>query len=108
MRVEEAARRLEALGNPTRLQIYRVLVRAGHAGLPVGRIQERLGLAASTLSHHIKTLVNAGLIGQERVATTLICRVNYAVMNDLVGFLVNECCADATHCIAERTDAETG
>jgi ArsR family transcriptional regulator, arsenate/arsenite/antimonite-responsive transcriptional repressor len=77
MNLELAARRLEALGNPTRLRIYRLLVRAGHAGLNVGRIQSRLKVPASTLSHHLKALLAAELIVQEREATTLICRANY-------------------------------
>ena len=77
MNIEEAARQLEALGNPTRLRLYRVLVRAGHGGLPVNQVQERLGIPASTLSHHLQRLVQNGLVSQERQATTLICRAVY-------------------------------
>jgi ArsR family transcriptional regulator, arsenate/arsenite/antimonite-responsive transcriptional repressor len=95
MNVEEAARQLEALGNPTRLRVYRSLVRAGDAGLPVGQLQRKLGLAASTLSHHLHRLILTGLVSQERQVTTLICRANYPTMNSLIGFLVDECCADA-------------
>ena len=80
MKIDDAAARLEALGNPTRLQIYRALVRAGEAGMPVGKLQAKLDLAASTLSHHLKSLLAVGLISQERQATTLICRTNYDVM----------------------------
>lgn len=94
MKVEEAAKQLEALGNPTRLELYRVLVRAGHGGLPVNRVQERLGIPASTLSHHLQRLVQNGLVSQERQATTLICRAEYPAMAALVGFLADECCAD--------------
>ena len=95
MKVEQAAKQLEALGSPTRLEVYRTLVRAGHAGLPVGRLQEKLGIAASTLSHHLHRLILIGLVTQERQATTLICRANYPVMQDLLGFLVAECCVDS-------------
>ena len=95
MKLEKAAKQLEALGNPTRLQVYRALVRAGDAGLPVGRLQEKLGIAASTLSHHLHRLILTGLVTQERQATTLICRANYAAMDSLVGYLVDECCVDA-------------
>jgi DNA-binding transcriptional ArsR family regulator len=98
MKLDAAAARLEALGNPTRLKIYRALVRAGEAGMPVGRLQEKLKIAPSTLSHHVKTLVVAGLIMQIREATTLTCHANYDVMRDLVDFLVAECCADAAEC----------
>jgi DNA-binding transcriptional ArsR family regulator len=95
MNVEQAAKQLEALGNPTRLQVYRTLVRAGHAGLPVSRVQERLGIPASTLSHHLHRLILTGLVTQERQATTLICRANYPAMDALLDFMREECCADA-------------
>lgn len=95
MKTDDAARRLEALGNPTRLQVYRALVRAGQGGMPVGKLQAKLDLPASTLSHHLKALISVGLVTQERQATTLICRANYEVMRGLVDFLVAECCADA-------------
>ena len=101
MKIEEASLQLEALGNPTRLAIYRILVRAGNNGLPVGRIQETLDIPASTLSHHCKRLIETRLITQERQATSLICRANYPVMNALIGYLVDECCADASCAPAE-------
>jgi len=95
MEIEKAAKQLEALGNPTRLQVYRALVRAGQTGLPVSRVQEKLKIPASTLSHHLHRLILTGLVTQERQATTLICRANYPAMDALMGFLVEECCADA-------------
>jgi ArsR family transcriptional regulator, arsenate/arsenite/antimonite-responsive transcriptional repressor len=106
MKIEDAASRLEALGNPTRLRIYRTLVKAGDPGLPVGKLQSRLGVPASTLSHHLKTLVIVGLITQERDATTLYCKANYAVMRGLVGFLVDECCTEAD-CALIRQQVDT-
>jgi DNA-binding transcriptional ArsR family regulator len=96
MKIEDAAIRLEALGNATRLKIYRALVRAGDGGISVGKLQAKLGIAASTLSHHIRTLVSVGLITQERQTTSLICRANYPAMHGLIEFLMAECCADAT------------
>jgi DNA-binding transcriptional ArsR family regulator len=104
MDIETAARQLEALGNPTRLKLYRILVRAGHAGLPVGRVQEKLGIPASTLSHHLQRLMITGLVSQERQATTLICRAVYPAMDALLGFLADECCADAA-CQASADEA---
>ena len=94
MKTDDAAARLEALGNPTRLQIYRALVRAGEVGMAVGKLQAKLDLAASTLSHHLKSLLIVGLINQERQGTTLICRANYDLMQGLINFLAAECCAD--------------
>src|SRR3546814_5002938 len=90
MKLERAAAQLEALGNPTRLKIYRVLVRAGAEGLPVGRIQEKLAIPGSTLSHHCKRLIETGLVTQERQATTLICRARYPAMQSLIGYLRSE------------------
>jgi DNA-binding transcriptional ArsR family regulator len=101
MKLEIAARQLEALGNPTRLLIYRTLVRAGMDGLPVRGLQERVGLAASTLSHHVGRLVRTGLVTQERRGTTLICRANYRTMNALLGYLQDECCADESYLASE-------
>lgn len=101
---QDAAAQLEALGNPTRLSLYRLLVRAGHAGLPVGQCQQRLEIAASTLSHHVKALVIVGLITQERDGTSLICRANYDRMNALVAFLVAECCVDS-QCVSTQSAA---
>jgi DNA-binding transcriptional ArsR family regulator len=106
MKLDEAASRLEALGNPTRLKIYRALVRAGGSGMTVGRLQTRLDVAPSTLSHHLKTLIIVGLITQEREATTLICRANYLLMRGLVEFLVAECCTEPD-CASIKAGAET-
>jgi len=96
MTIESIARQLEALGNPTRLSIYRILVRAGAEGLAVGGIQEKLGIPASTLSHHCKRLLDTGLVSQERHGTTLICRTVYPAMAALIGFLSDECCVDGS------------
>ncbi len=96
MNTEQAARQLDALGSPTRLRVYRTLVRAGQNGLAVGQLQERIGIAASTLSHHLKRLIDTGLVTQERQATTLICRAHYPSMNALLGFLADECCIESS------------
>lgn len=95
MIIEKVASQLEALGNVTRLRIFRALVRAGDEGLPVGQLQEKLDIPGSTLSHHLKKLVDTGLVIRERQATTLICTTNYRDMDALVGYLGNECCVDA-------------
>jgi ArsR family transcriptional regulator, arsenate/arsenite/antimonite-responsive transcriptional repressor len=96
MKLDDAAARLEALGNPTRLKIYRALVRAGLEGMAVGRLQARLDIAASTLSHHLKALIGVGLVSQAREGTTLICHANYDLMRGLIEYMVEECCAEGT------------
>lgn len=94
MTLEQAARQLEALGNPTRLAIYRGLIRVGSEGSSVGEIRRKLDIPPSTLSHHIARLVQAGLIAQERDGRTLYCRADFANMDALMTFLVDNCCAD--------------
>ena len=94
MKLEEAAKQLEALGNPTRLAIYRILIRRGQDGCPVGEIRKKLDVPASTLSHHIGKLVNAGLITQERDSRSLFCKADLTNMDTLMTFLVRNCCAE--------------
>lgn len=83
---------LAALGHETRLAIFRLLVRAGNDGLNVGEICQHLDMAASTLAHHLKSLVDAGLVIQERRGRQIVNRVDYDAMRGLVSFLTAECC----------------
>ena len=83
---------LAALGHDTRLGIFRLLVRAGHDGINVGDIGQQLGMAPSTLAHHLGTLVEAGLVTQERQGRLILNRVDYDVMNQTLAFLTAECC----------------
>lgn len=92
MDLNHAAHCLEKLGNPTRLEIFRLLVRAGKEGLAVGELQAHLDIPASTLSHHVAQLVNVGLVAQEREGRVLRCQPNYHLMDALIGYLTEECC----------------
>ena len=94
MKLETAANILAKIGNPTRLQIVRLLVRAGDEGMPVGKIQQKLGIPGSTLTHHISHLKSAGVIRQQRHQATLICTMEYGLLRELVDYLTEECCAD--------------
>lgn len=87
------ARALAALGHDARLSIFRLLVKAGNDGLRVSDIGEHLGLAPSTLAHHLSTLVDAGLVRQEKQGREVFNRVDFPEMHRLVGFLTSECCA---------------
>lgn len=87
-----AADILGALGNETRLQVFRLLVRAGRDGLNIGQIQDHLGTAPSTLAHHIQTLVTAGLLEQNKKGREVICSANFDTMNTIVAYLTDECC----------------
>ena len=92
---EQAAQGFAAAGSEPRLQVLLTLVRAGPGGLTVGDIQDRLGLPPSTLAHHLKFLAAGGLIEQERKGRTVVNRAAYERIEDLAGFLLQECCADA-------------
>lgn len=87
------ARALAALGHDARLAIFRLLVKAGDEGLRVGDIGQHLGLAPSTLAHHLSTLVDAGLVLQEKTGREVFNRVDYPAMRGIVSFLTAECCA---------------
>ena len=86
---------LGSLAQEHRLAIFRLLVQAGEAGMPAGAIAEALGVPNSSLSFHLAHLHRAGLINQERQSRSLIYSANYASMNALVGFLMENCCSGA-------------
>ena len=94
MDIEDHAKALKELGHPSRLKIYKRLVRAGHKGLPVGVLQTELSIPNSTLSHHISALVSVGLVKQKRTGRTLHCIPQFHVFSELLAFLSNECCLD--------------
>lgn len=93
MNSESAIQSLAALAQEHRLALFRLLVRAGTSGLAAGRIAETLGLANSSLSHHLALLTEAGLIAQRREGRSLIYSADYAAMDRLLGFLTENCCA---------------
>ncbi len=86
---------LGALAQEHRLALFRLLVQAGEPGLAAGAIAEKLGIPNSSLSFHLAQLTQAGLIRQERQSRSLIYSADYAAMNALVGYLMENCCADA-------------
>jgi DNA-binding transcriptional ArsR family regulator len=86
---------LGALAQDHRLKLFRLLVQAGEKGMPAGAIADALGVPNSSLSFHLAQLRNAGLILQERQHRSLIYRANYAAMNGLVAYLMENCCAGA-------------
>lgn len=87
-----AARCLAELGNLTRLDVYRLLVRAGPDGLNITEIQARLDVPVSTLTFHLRGLVAAGLVARERVGRAVICRAQHKQLNAVIDFLRDQCC----------------
>ena len=94
MVLEEAdvVKALAALAQPSRLRAFRTLVVAGPLGLTPGALSEELGVAATTLSFHLKELANAGLVTQQRDGRNLIYRAAYAQMDGLLAYLTAHCC----------------
>lgn len=92
-REQRVADALAALGNRTRLRIFKLLVRAGPEGTNVGTVQRMLGVPATTLAHHLSTLTEAGLVGQERRGREVICTANYKAVNEVLEYVRAECCA---------------
>ncbi len=90
-----AVRALAALAQATRLQVFRALVGAGPPGLTPTRLSESLDIAPTALSFHLKELLNAGLVTQERDGRNLIYRPALGVINELLGFLTDHCCQGA-------------
>ena len=95
MNIEIASRGFAAVGSEPRLEVVLALVRAGHDGLSIGDIQERLAIPASTLAHHIRYLSDAGLVVQEKQGRSVINRAAYDQLEALAGFLLHECCQDS-------------
>ena len=83
---------LAALAQASRLEIFRSLVVAGDAGLTPGILAENLCAAPATLSFHLKELVHADLVTQERVGRNLIYRAQYDRMNAVLAYLTQNCC----------------
>jgi DNA-binding transcriptional ArsR family regulator len=90
---QNAADAMAALGNRTRLRIFKLLVRAGRDGTNIGTLQRHLGIPATTLAHHLATLTQSGLLQQERRGREVICTANYKAVNDVLAYVKAECCA---------------
>lgn len=83
---------LAALAQTNRLQIFRLLVMQGNDGLTPALLAEKLGMAANTLSFHLKELMHADLISQQRSGRNLIYRAQYDRMNAVLTYLTQNCC----------------
>ncbi len=106
MDLDTAARRLAELGNATRLEIVRLLVRAGPEGLAIGEIQSRLGTPGSTLGIHLRGLVTAGLVAQVREGRSVRCTLRFDVLNETLAFVKKHCSARLDE-VAPQPKAET-
>jgi DNA-binding transcriptional ArsR family regulator len=92
MQTNQAISALGALAQEMRLAVFRLLVRAGPAGLAASRIAQELAVAPSSLSFHLKELANAGLIVPRQDGRFVIYAANFDTMNGLIAFLTESCC----------------
>jgi DNA-binding transcriptional ArsR family regulator len=106
MDIKDAIPLFDALSQETRLRAFRLLVRAGHKGLPAGELSEKLGTPHNTLSFHLNHLSNAGIIQSRREGRSIIYSANYTVMHRLISFMVKDCCSDEFASI--QTDSKRG
>src|SRR5580704_18003987 len=106
MHATQAVVALSALGQETRLALFRMLVERGPDGLPAGVIAERLGIPPSSLTFHLQHLHRSGLVTQRRVHRQLIYAADYAAMNGLVLYLTDNCCGGGS--VAQACGAGCG
>ena len=99
MEEKHVVKALAAMAQPNRLQVFRSLVVAGKQGATPGQLAESLGLPNATLSFHLKELMGAGLISQQRSGRNLIYRVEFDQMNGLLAYLTENCCQGADACL---------
>ena len=95
METSTAVTALSALAQESRLDAFRLLVQAGPEGMAAGDVSERLGIPPATLSFHLAQLRHAGLANVRRQGRSLIYSADYDGMNELVAFLMENCCAGA-------------
>lgn len=109
MEITDATLALSALGQPTRLSVFRLLVEAGPGGRMAGEIAEALSLPGATLSFHLKELHAAGLVRSEQRGRYVCYRANFDTMDALIDFLTHNCCGgdpDAACLPAAKTAAK--
>ncbi|WP_157215910.1 ArsR/SmtB family transcription factor [Flavisphingomonas formosensis] len=104
MQIPAAVEALSALAHPSRLGAFRMLIRAGEAGVPAGEIAREIGAVPSTLSTHLTILTHAGLIRSRREGRSIIYLADYDGMRDLLAFLMADCCAGRPEICAPLSD----
>ncbi|MEY4762056.1 MAG: hypothetical protein RLZZ200_1912 [Pseudomonadota bacterium] len=105
MESQDVVGALGALAQVSRLAVFRALVAAGADGLQPSALAAHLGIPPNTLSFHLKGLLAAGLVSQERQGRALIYRADFARMRKLLEFLTEDCCGGAA-CAAKPTPAD--
>jgi ArsR family transcriptional regulator len=107
MEKKNAIAALGALAQETRLDLFRLLVTEGPAGLPAGVIADRVGVLPASLTFHLQQLVHAGLITQRRLGRQQIYSAEYGAMNELLAYLTENCCGQGVSCAPVCNPADT-
>lgn len=93
MDIQESLIIFDALSQETRLMAFRLLVQAGPKGMAAGQLSQSLGIPHNTLSFHLNHLSNAGIVSSVKAGRSVIYSANFDAMNELIGFLVKDCCS---------------
>ena len=104
MDTETAVKRLSAIAQDARLEVFRLLVKAGPEGMAAGDVARKLSIAANTMSAQLLILSNAGLVRARREGRSIIYAVNYEAMRDLLVFLTEDCCGGRAEMCAPLAD----
>ena len=100
MKKDQAVAALAALAQDNRLDVFRLLVRAGPEGMAAGRVAQALGLAPNTLTFHFDRLRDAGLVEVRRNGRSMIYAARFATVNGLLAYLIENCCQGAAQACA--------
>jgi ArsR family transcriptional regulator, arsenate/arsenite/antimonite-responsive transcriptional repressor len=92
MNLAISAKRLASLGHENRLELFKLLMQAGPEGMTIGELQSLLERPASTLAFHLRELVSAGLVTQEKEGRMVRCRADYRALNEVLQFVKQNCC----------------
>jgi len=113
MKMTDATEAFAALAQDTRLEVFRLLVKAhdpdpARGGLPAGEIASRMGLAPATLSFHLKELARAGLLVSRKEGRSVIYRAQFDKVAALAAFLLEDCCQGRCGvCVSAPAETET-
>ena len=108
MEKQEAVRSLAALAHETRLDIFRMLVREGMQAIPAGTIAQALGVPAATLSFHLATLKQAGLLRSHREGRSILYRADFGAMGAMLAYLTENCCVGSGPSVVQVARTGTG
>lgn len=98
MEIYEASHALAAISHESRLEIFRLLVRSAPEGLAVGEIGQALDIPGATLNFHLNHLKQAGVVAEEKLGRSRICRANLAQIQALMSYLLEDCCQGKLCC----------